>query len=763
MNLRPWFAGCAVLGFACAEDGSLGQLRPRLLLDPEPGTTLVFDPVVIGFDTAEPKIVAVRNDGAADLKLGWRVEGPGQVRVSSFPKRLVPGDDGEVWARYEPTVPSGMDATTLVVESNDPLLPEARYPVQLSARDPCRLEPWPKSARFKVGEEVAFGILAAGTADCEIRGLRLDEELFALVDPPTLPLIIPAGQEVPLSVRHLARTGREGVPRRELGIRDQDGQEVKIELEGAYPLFNCVAAFPDEIRFPETTLGFVAERSVTVTNRCTEAAAIKSLAIFPGYHAFASSSAPLPLIIPPLGAVEVTARYLPFDELGDAGGLLVNTDDSAHPRLEVQLSGRAIYPGIRTLPGLDLGPVGFTGPGPSLCGSRVARLPIWSTGRGPLLIEAPRLTGLDAAAFEYLGAELNGAPLAQPGERVIVPVGQKAELLFRFRPLRASPPGHGARVELDHYARTGPRQVTLVGTAVPLGPINEDFVVGPAKVDLLFAIDGSRSMTAEQERLVVAAPAFVQAADALGADYQVAVTRGESSSDRAGELLGCTNQDPILRSVDGTTVDRSTRMGCMMRTGRRADGVESGYGAAALALERALFPTPTNPSSQVNARFLRSDTRLVIFTASDEDDGSREAIPALRDWFLALRGDRPDRLQVHALAGRPGQSCATDPFVNEGLRYLAMTQLVGGAFFEICQDDYAPLMSELADRSFVPSPVFELSGAVDPPSLAVTLDAVPLSEGADYRYDPNARTVTLSAAPNIGQRLGASYRSECLP
>jgi hypothetical protein len=112
--------------------------------------------------------------------------------------------------------------------------------------------------------------------------------------------------------------------------------------------------------------------------------------------------------------------------------------------------------------------------------------------------------------------------------------------------------------------------------------------------------------------------------------------------------------------------------------------------------------------------------------------------------------------------GHLGRLCADDPFLNPGVRYQAMTTLAGGAFYEICQADYGPYLTDLATRAFASSGVFTLSGSVDPPSLRVELDGTVLSPGPDYRYDPDARTVSLVVAPALGQVMTASYRGECL-
>lgn len=750
-----WCVGC--------EDGAqIGQLRPKMVLDPPPGTTLVFDPMVIGFSKSGPKIIEVENQGAAPLQLGWRVEGPGPARVSSFPKNLEAGKKHEIWVRSEPVAPTSPEPTRLIVESNDPTQPEVSYPLELNAREPCRLAAWPDYIRFRVGDVATIGLLAAGSAPCEVRRLSLDEELFEIVEPETLPLVIASGQELPVRIRHIARTVRLGVPIRELRIGDQDGQEVRVKLEAAPPIFDCLSAEPQSITFPKIPLGAYADAVVTVSNRCNEFASVRSAGVFTGYQAFSVGVTPLPQTVPPLGAVNVVIRFRPFD-VEHGGTVFINTDDSQWPRFAIEVMGTAQVPAIRTLPSLDLGPVGFVGGVPSACGSRVGRLPVWSTGEGPLLIRAPTISGPEAAAFEYLGAEMDNVPLAGPGRDLLIPPQKKAELLFRFRPLRADPARHEAWVELSHFAAEGPRGAILTGSATDLAPRSESQIVAPEKADVLFAVDNSRSMQVEQDRLQLAAAQFVNAADALGADYQVAAVAAEVESDRAGELRGCLLADPVVRSSDGTTAERGARVGCMMRTGRRGEDLQSGWGAALLALERGLFPRPEDPSTAVNARFLRPDTRLVILAASDEDDGSRQAVPDLLEYFRAARGGRVDRFQAHAVAGTPGQLCADDPFLNPGHRYQAMTTLAGGAFYEICTPDYGLYFSDLAARAFAPSGVFILSGSVDPPSLRVELDGAVLSPGPDYSYDPGARTVSLSTAPALGQVMTASYRGECLP
>ena len=62
-----------------------------------------------------------------------------------------------------------------------------------------------------------------------------------------------------------------------------------------------------------------------------------------------------------------------------------------------------------------------------------------------------------------------------------------------------------------------------------------------------------------------------------------------------------------------------------------------------------------------------------------------------------------------------------------GYRYFNMTQETGGIFFNICEEDWQPVLTRLGLDVFTPTDEWDLSQAADPGSLVITVDGVPLT------------------------------------
>ena len=68
-------------------------------------------------------------------------------------------------------------------------------------------------------------------------------------------------------VEHIAAATSPGVPVRELLIRETEGSELLVLLEGEAPLSGCVTAFPTEIVFPQTQRGQTGRRHLRAKER----------------------------------------------------------------------------------------------------------------------------------------------------------------------------------------------------------------------------------------------------------------------------------------------------------------------------------------------------------------------------------------------------------------------------------------------------------------------------------------------------------------
>jgi hypothetical protein len=161
-----------------------------------------------------------------------------------------------------------------------------------------------------------------------------------------------------------------------------------------------------------------------------------------------------------------------------------------------------------------------------------------------------------------------------------------------------------------------------------------------AKMDILFVIDDSGSMSEEQAALAAAFPDFIEVihnyetADGDLLDYHVAATTtgrdvdytisalgmeipmSESGAD--GELLmgsGCDMPRRWLERTDGTVEEIGAIFGCVARVGTGGPSLEMPLHTTELAF--------TEPMASTNAGFLREDALLALVILTDENDCSR--------------------------------------------------------------------------------------------------------------------------------------------
>lgn len=251
-------------------------------------------------------------------------------------------------------------------------------------------------------------------------------------------------------------------------------------------------------------------------------------------------------------------------------------------------------------------------------------------------------------------------------------------------------------------------------------PVEDRFVqdVAPA-VDVLFVVDDTPSMAAEQAALAVSFRALAASLDAAGVRWQVGVTTTTMNRARGGWLVGAPYV--IAASAPGAADAVAARLGGV---GLGGSAPEAGIAAAMRALDLA--------ASGPNRAFRRPDAALHVVFVSDGDDASEWLVDDAVDTFAAVlasaspSADRPSR--AHAITG-PGGGCVSDTAsAGPAPRYLSLVAATGGSWTSICEADPSVLSAGIAAASVVWPVEFPLSA---PPSgaVSVAVDDAPLADG----------------------------------
>ncbi len=222
------------------------------------------------------------------------------------------------------------------------------------------------------------------------------------------------------------------------------------------------------------------------------------------------------------------------------------------------------------------------------------------------------------------------------------------------------------------------------------------------RVDILWVVDNSLSMSDEQAEVADKFGDFIDNIESSGMDFHIGVinTDMDDPVSGRGQMLGDTAY------ITPDTPDYIAEFQSRVQVGVEGSDREKGIDAAITALTEPLI-------SSTNAGFLREDSTLSIIYVSDENDctdrgaldgyteaqtcydHSDELVPILDliDEYETLKEGTTDRLLVSAIVG-PEISENCDGAVP-GFRYHTMAEAFGGLKSSICQSSFASIMEQL--------------------------------------------------------------------
>lgn len=274
----------------------------------------------------------------------------------------------------------------------------------------------------------------------------------------------------------------------------------------------------------------------------------------------------------------------------------------------------------------------------------------------------------------------------------------------------------GTGVKFDVPASTGMGSITDSGPGM-----------GCEKVDILFVIDDSGSMSDNQDKLTSAFPAMAQTIDDTlvaqqGIDYRIGVISSNFTDDTMC-LLGLCGPNYLARLQH-----TEARVACTdVPAGKWIEGSE---GAAAVSAQftciaslngaqdfngseapleatRKALVDRVNDAEMYNAGFLRDDALLVLVLVTDEDDqsvwmqptnwpvlggpGAVAPVPDFFDMLVALKGGHPENLTAVAISGPENGGGDTDaPRIHQFLNLVTpnsfWTDISGANYTDALQD-----------------------------------------------------------------------------
>lgn len=642
-----------------------------------------------------------------------------------------------------------------------------------------------------------------GVRDCTVTAITDPTNGFTLVNAPQLPYTVGAGQFYDLRVRYTA-------PQRPSPVLDTSSfivtanepspnqdNPVMLSANGGGMAFCDVQVQPSGnspismrdglLQFNAVNIGYSKTLAIRVTNVGTSDCTFQSftLATQATNQIVVTPTSPLPAAISAGNSMELQVTFTPTGP-GPAIAIPPGTYGSLQNHIDFVLSGAGLMQtdwsiGIRATPtiptidvlpdSLDFGVVTWQNPGPdnrSMCSSQERQVNIYNSGTGALDIMFIQVDATSDQFFDITGVTNGGNPVSAPYAFTIQP-GGSASVVLRFFPTRTNPgPHHGLLLIENSVTGSGvPLTVPLTGEGTANSRQTDVFQqLTDNKIDILWVVDDSGSMSEEQNLLANNFAGFINFADQQGVDYQVGVITTEINDAPAGKLWACNGFNKIIRSTDANRVAAfqcaanvtSPPMGNSRPNPLGSDEAEAGLQAARLALDSPI-------RDNENAGFLRTDARLAVIMVSDEEDQSPGSTQLYNDFFRNIKGwANPQLVSVSAIAGDVPNGCAT---AVSGARYLDVVQHLGGQFESVCSQSWNTLLMNIGIGVFTLRTAWTLSRPADVATITARVGGNPVAQNATngWTFDIASNTVTFhgSSIPPPGSQIEIQYNAVCNP
>jgi hypothetical protein len=313
------------------------------------------------------------------------------------------------------------------------------------------------------------------------------------------------------------------------------------------------------------------------------------------------------------------------------------------------------------------------------------------------------------------------------------------------------------------------------------------------KVDILFVVDNSGSMSNKQAELAKNFQEFVKIAVLWNNDYHVGVvTTDVEDPNQSGRLQDASG----VRIVSKKDADPTGKLLKLANQGANGSGDEQGLQGAYLALKLPLTADTlktcvkdadcggapaecvTNPDDGSkacgghNRAFIRKNAALEIVVLSDEEDSSPNPPDFYANYFYSIHGiGNKNLFHFHAIAGDPGSGCKGNGDATPGDRYNDLVQKTGGKFGSICANDYAQFLKDIGNAAFGLTEQYFLTRNPEPSTIDVKINGVACKQAGDtWAYDGASNSVTFAPAakggkcmPQTGDKIAIHYKMLCFP
>ena len=263
------------------------------------------------------------------------------------------------------------------------------------------------------------------------------------------------------------------------------------------------------------------------------------------------------------------------------------------------------------------------------------------------------------------------------------------------------------------------------------------------KLDIVWIIDDSGSMSDEQTALGSNFSAFINEFITKDVDFKMAITTTDaSSSTKKGRMV--TGSDTKLTSARAKANENQFKSDfrSLVKVGTRGSGSEKGLEASEGFMQK-----------YANS-FIRPDAYLAVVMLSDEEDQSSKSVKNYTDYLKSFKSEA-GLVKVYSIVD-VGLTNRSGGGVTTGYkRYADASNQTAGIVADI-RDDFHRSLSDMGDSIINLLDSFALANAPVDGSLKVYVNGVASS---DYTYDSSSRSIKFNPnnLPPVGSAIKVTY------
>lgn len=304
----------------------------------------------------------------------------------------------------------------------------------------------------------------------------------------------------------------------------------------------------------------------------------------------------------------------------------------------------------------------------------------------------------------------------------------------------------------------------------------------PRKLDVLFVVDNSGSMSSSQASLAANFPSFINFFKSKGYDFKIAVTTTDAFYGDQFILNGCSlctaeqtrfrsGTNPKTYTIDKDTLSLESVFASNVNVGITGSGDERAFSSFKASL-----------NSSLNTGFHRSDAYFAVVIVSDEDDFSHDDINFNESYSQAtLHTTLSYKNYLETFTSGVSVTDFTVSTISVldsacrtllgggrkiGVRYMELADLTGGTKNSLCTNFDLVLNNISTAIASQIVAKFTLNRKPKVTSLRISVDGILIDEDNTngWSYDLATNTVSIqgTSAPQAGANVTISFDPESI-